>query len=142
MRTFLKLNNVLGQVVIQLQKSPPKSKLFRRESISKLPGGKPMNIFFVGLWSSYQIWQLWNALMLKRVGLVQTFFYMEKFLCQVVIQFLKSLHKSDSFRRESISKLPCLIWWPQTKGKNVHSPWKFWNAVTAGWHGWTRADFF
>ena len=33
--------------------------------------------------------------------------------------FLKSPHKSDSFRRDSISKLPGLIWWPQTKGKTL-----------------------
>ena len=41
-----------------LLKSPHKSNSFRRESISKLPGGKPMNVFIFGLWSSYQIWQL------------------------------------------------------------------------------------
>ena len=58
-RTFLKLNNGLYEVVIQFFfKSPHKSNLFRRESISKLPGGKPMNVFIFGLWSSYQIWQL------------------------------------------------------------------------------------
>ena len=36
---FLKLNNGLGKVVIQLKKNPHKSNSFRRESISKLPGG-------------------------------------------------------------------------------------------------------
>ena len=36
---LFKLNNRLGQVVIQLKKSPHKSNSFRRESISKLPGG-------------------------------------------------------------------------------------------------------
>ena len=35
-------------------KIPQKSNSFRRESISKLPGGKPMNVFTFGLWSSYQ----------------------------------------------------------------------------------------
>ena len=53
-----KLNNGLGQVFIQFKKSLHKSDSFRRESISKLPGGKPMNVFIFGLWSSYQIWQL------------------------------------------------------------------------------------
>ena len=43
---FLKLDNGLGQVVIQLLKSPHKSNSFGRESISKLPGG---NVFY--LWS-------------------------------------------------------------------------------------------
>ena len=43
---FLKLNNSLSQVVIQSKKSPHKSKLFRRESISKLPGRMAL---FVGL---------------------------------------------------------------------------------------------
>ena len=43
---FFKLNNSLGQVVIQPKKSPHKSNLLRRESISKLPGGMTL---FVGL---------------------------------------------------------------------------------------------
>ena len=37
---FLKLNNSLGQVVIQSNKSPHKSNSLRRETISKLPGGR------------------------------------------------------------------------------------------------------
>ena len=57
-----------------VKKSPHKSNLLRCESISKLPGGKPMNVFTFGLWSSYQTWQLWNALTPQRVGLVRTFF--------------------------------------------------------------------
>ena len=31
----------------------------------------------------------------------------------------KSPHNSNSFRHESISKLPDLIWWPQTKDKKT-----------------------
>ena len=55
----------------------------------------------------------------------------------------KSPHKSDSFRRDSISKLPGLIWWPQTKGKNVHrlTPWQFWNAVKPKRVGLVRTFF-
>ena len=45
--------------------------------------------------------------------------------------------RTSLFRRESIFKLPCLTWWPQTKGKNVHrlTPWQFWNALTPKWVG-------
>ena len=57
-----------------VKKSADKSTLLRCESISKLPGSKPMNVFTFGLWSSYQTWQLWNALKPQRVGLVRTFF--------------------------------------------------------------------
>ena len=91
-----------------------------------------MIVFIFGLWSSCQIWQLWNALMPKRVGIVGTFFKLKNCLGQVVIQFKKSPHKSDLFRRDSISKLPGLIWSPQTKGKNVHrNPhWQFLYAIT------------
>ena len=42
---FLKLNNGLGQVVIQSKKNPDKSNFFRRDSISKLPGGNKNIIF-------------------------------------------------------------------------------------------------
>ena len=46
--------------------------------------------FIFGLWSSYQIWQLWNDLMPKRVGLVGTFFKLMKGLGPVVIQLKKT----------------------------------------------------
>ena len=105
-RTFFKLKYGLGQVVVPLKKSPSKSNSFRRESISKLPGGKPMNVFTFGLWSSYQTWQLWNALTPKRVGLVPTFLKLKNGIGQVVIQLKKGPQKSNSPRRESISKLP------------------------------------
>ena len=51
---FFKMNNGLGQVVIQLEKvrtSPTRLCVRAYQSFANLP------IFF-GLWSSYQIWQL------------------------------------------------------------------------------------
>ena len=93
-----------------LWKSLHKSNSFRRESISKLLGGKPMNVFVFGLWSSYHIWQLWNALMPRRVGLVRTFLTEEwcRSDCHLV---KKSLHMSNLFRRESISKFSWFFNW-------------------------------
>ena len=43
---IFKMNNSLGQVIIQSKKSPHKSNLFRRYSILKLPGGMAL---FMGL---------------------------------------------------------------------------------------------
>ena len=42
-----KLNNILYQVVIQSKKNPHKSNLFKRESISKLPGGMSLFVFLI-----------------------------------------------------------------------------------------------
>ena len=56
---------------------------------------------------------------------------------------IKSPHNSNSFRHESISKLPDLIWWPQTKDKNIHrlTPWQLWNALTPKQIGLGRTFF-
>ena len=51
---LFKLSIGLSQVVIQVSKSLHKSNLLRRESISKLPGGNPMN-FFLSLVCGYHI---------------------------------------------------------------------------------------
>ena len=120
---IFELNNGVGQGIIQFFfKSPHQSNSFRRESISKFPGGKPMNVFTFGLWSSYQTWQLWNAVTPKQVRLVRTCFNWMTTWPRPFFS-LKSPHNSNSFRHESISKLPDLTWWPQTKDKK-HSTFK------------------
>ena len=50
-------------------------------------------------------WQLWNALTIKRAGLVWTFF--NRTMVKVRLSLSKkSPHKSSLFRHESITKLP------------------------------------
>ena len=50
MQTFFKLHNSVGQVFIQSKKSPLKSNSFRRESISKLPGGMALVLGLKGIY--------------------------------------------------------------------------------------------
>ena len=116
---FFKLNNGLRQVFIQFKKSLHKSDLFRHESISKLPGGKPMNVLSLVRGHHIRSGNLEMLSCLNKLELCGIFFLLKNGLGQVFIQFKKSLYKSDSFRRESISKLPGLIRRPQTKGKNI-----------------------
>ena len=137
---FLKLNNGVGQGVIQFLKSPHKSNSFRRESISKLPGSQPMNV--LPLVRGHHITP-GNFEMLSRLNastcanFLKTEWQTDLDHCSV----LKSPHNSNLFRHESISKLPDLIWWPSTKDINVHrlTPWQLWNALSL--KSWTCADF-
>jgi hypothetical protein len=107
---FLKLNNGLGQVAIQFKKSLHKSNSFRRESISKLSGGQPMNVFL------FFFKYLWSVVIISDLATFKCSHALTSWNCsdffltgQVFIKFKKSLHKSDSFGHESISKLPGLI---------------------------------
>ena len=49
------MKNGLGQVVIQFKKSPHKSNSLRPESISKLPRGKPMNVFYLKIFGAENV---------------------------------------------------------------------------------------